>query len=160
MRIDKPERRTEIIFEKCLVKVFPEGTQWCIDRETDPAQPLVARRFLPLKSRVAGPDISSANSADFIALNDVTNNSPPRFTIMADPTADDDEESHTEDPRVLKVLRANAKRRFTILINLVRDLMADHGSRTSIKTEKKILSSPSRNAITTTSATKQSAPTI
>lgn len=58
---------------------------------------------------------------------------------MADPTADNDEELHTEDPEALKALRANAKRRFTNLIKLTRDLMADNGSRTSLKNRRQDL---------------------
>ncbi len=61
----------------------------------------------------------------------------PRSSIkMANNMSEDDAETQTDDPATLKVLRSNAKRRFTNLVKLVRDLMADHGSRTSIKNRR------------------------
>lgn len=55
---------------------------------------------------------------------------------MAEAAREDEDEFADSDPRTLKVLRANAKRRFTRLIKMVRDLMADHGSRSSIKNRR------------------------
>ena len=54
---------------------------------------------------------------------------------MADAPEEDDD-LDTNDPHTLKVLRGNAKRRFTNTVKLVRDLMADHGSRTSIRNRR------------------------
>lgn len=55
---------------------------------------------------------------------------------MAGNVPEDEEDLATDDPWALKMLRANAKRRFTKTINLVRDLMADHGSRTFIRNRR------------------------
>jgi hypothetical protein len=61
----------------------------------------------------------------------------PRSSIkMANDMSEDNAETQTDDPATLKVLRGNAKRRFTNLVKLVRDLMADHGNRTSIKNRR------------------------
>jgi hypothetical protein len=55
---------------------------------------------------------------------------------MANDMSEDNAETQTDDPATLKVLRGNAKRWFTNLVKLVRDLMADHGNRTSIKNRR------------------------
>ncbi|KZR98446.1 Uncharacterized protein APZ42_006136 [Daphnia magna] len=55
---------------------------------------------------------------------------------MAGNSPEDEEDFATDDSWALKMLRANAKRRFTKTIKLVRDLMADPGSRTSIKNRR------------------------
>ena len=72
----------------------------------------------------------------FIATLTSPKHTLPFLIIKMAVAPEDDEDLDTNDPRLLKVLRGNAKRRFTNTVKLVRNLMADHGSRTPIRNRR------------------------